>query len=141
MQITSFTDYAIRTLIYLAALKDDELTNITQVSEVFGISRNHMVKIVNKLGQKEFIHTIRGKNGGIRLNRPASEINIGSVIRELEPLTVINCSPEFCHITPACRLKSYLHRAKEAFLAELDRCYLDDLLDDNSELLILLSKG
>ncbi|GAM56658.1 nitrite-sensitive transcriptional repressor nsrR [Vibrio ishigakensis] len=52
MQITSFTDYAIRTLIYLAALKEGELTNITQVSEVFDISRNHMVKIVNKLGQK-----------------------------------------------------------------------------------------
>ncbi|GEA52861.1 HTH-type transcriptional repressor NsrR [Vibrio inusitatus NBRC 102082] len=141
MQITSFTDYAIRTLIYLAALKDDELTNITQVSEVFGISRNHMVKIVNKLGQTGFIETIRGKNGGIRLNKPASEINIGHVIRELEPLTVINCSPEFCHITPACRLKNYLHKAKEAFLAELDKCNLDDLVDDNSDLMILLSKG
>ncbi|GAM69784.1 nitrite-sensitive transcriptional repressor nsrR [Vibrio sp. JCM 19236] len=99
MQITSFTDYAIRTLIYLAALKEGELTNITQVSEVFDISRNHMVKIVNKLGQKGFIETIRGKNGGIRLKTPASKINIGSVIRELEPLQVINCSPEFCHIT------------------------------------------
>ncbi|ANO33858.1 transcriptional repressor NsrR [Vibrio breoganii] len=141
MQITSFTDYAIRTLIYLAALKDDELTNITQVSEVFDISRNHMVKIVNKLGQTGFIETIRGKNGGIRLNKPASDINIGHVIRELEPLKVINCSPEFCHITPACRLKGYLHKAKEAFLAELDKCNLDDLVDDNSDLMILLSKG
>lgn len=140
MQITSFTDYAIRTLIYLAALKEGELTNITQVSEVFDISRNHMVKIVNKLGQKGFIETIRGKNGGIRLKMKADKINIGGVIRELEPLQVINCSPEFCHITPACRLKSYLYNAKEAFLAELDKCHLDELLDDNSELLILLSK-
>ncbi|WP_261816122.1 nitric oxide-sensing transcriptional repressor NsrR [Vibrio gallicus] len=140
MQITSFTDYAIRTLIYLAALKKGELTNITQVSEVFDISRNHMVKIVNKLGQKGFIETIRGKNGGIRLKQTASQINIGSVVRELEPLQVINCSPEFCHITPACRLKSYLHNAKEAFLAELDKCHLDELLDENSDLLILLSK-
>ncbi|CAM3112698.1 nitric oxide-sensing transcriptional repressor NsrR [Vibrio rarus] len=141
MQITSFTDYAIRTLIYLASLKDDELTNITKVSEVFDISRNHMVKIVNKLGQKGFIKTIRGKNGGIRLNQPVDKINIGNVVRELEPLMVINCSPEFCHITPACRLKSYLHQAKEAFLQELDKCHLNDLVGDNSQLMILLSKG
>lgn len=141
MQVTRFTDYAIRTLIYLATLKEGELTHISQVSEVFDISRNHMVKIVNKLGQTGFIETIRGKNGGIRLNRPANQINIGSVIRELEPLQVINCSPEFCHITPACRLRSYLYKAKEAFLSELDKCYLDELLADNSDLLILLSKS
>jgi Rrf2 family nitric oxide-sensitive transcriptional repressor len=141
MQVTHFTDYAIRTLIYLGSLKEGELTNISQVSKVFGISRNHMVKIVNKLGHTGFIQTIRGKNGGIRLMRPAAQINIGSVIRELESLDVINCSPEFCHITPACRLRSRLHKAKEAFLAELDKCNLDELLTDNSELLTLLSKA
>ena len=141
MQITSFSDYAVRTLIYLASLEKGELSNISQVSEVFDISRNHMVKIVNKLGQKGFIETIRGKHGGIRLNRPASDINLGHVIRELEPLQVINCSPEFCHITPACRLKSHLNNAKEAFLSELDKCFLNELIEDNSELMILLSKA
>ncbi|MCV5804370.1 Rrf2 family transcriptional regulator, partial [Escherichia coli] len=67
MQLTSFTDYALRTLIYLASLPKDELTNIIEVTDLFGVSRNHMVKVINRLGQLGYVHTVRGKNGGIRL--------------------------------------------------------------------------
>ncbi len=95
MQLTSFTDYALRTLIYLASLPDNEQTNITDVTELFGVSRNHMVKVINRLGQLNYIQTVRGKNGGIRLNRPAKTILVGEVVRDLEPLDLVNCSVEF----------------------------------------------
>lgn len=141
MQLTSFTDYGLRTLIYLASLPENQLTNITEVTDLFSVSRNHLVKVINRLGQLGYIHTVRGKNGGIRLNRPASTISVGEVVRDLEPLVLVNCSTEFCHITPACRLKERLARAKQAFLAELDQCTIDDLLSDNAELMILLARA
>ncbi|AXY00104.1 MULTISPECIES: nitric oxide-sensing transcriptional repressor NsrR [Vibrio] len=140
MQLTSFTDYALRTLIYLASLPKDELTNITEVTDLFGVSRNHMVKVINRLGQLGYVHTVRGKNGGIRLMKPAKAITIGGVVRDLEPLDLVNCSVEFCHITPACRLKEKLAQAKMAFLAALDDCTIEDLITDNSDLLILLTR-
>ncbi len=140
MQLTSFTDYALRTLIYLASLPKDELTNITEVTDLFGVSRNHMVKVINRLGQLGYVHTVRGKNGGIRLLKAPKEITVGGVVRDLEPLDLVNCSVEFCHITPACPLKEKLAKAKMAFLAELDGCTIEELLSDNSELLILLAR-
>lgn len=140
MQLTSFTDYALRTLIYLASLPKDELTNITEVTDLFGVSRNHMVKVINRLGQLGYVHTVRGKNGGICLMKPAKAITIGGVVRDLEPLDLVNCSVEFCHITPACRLKEKLAQAKMAFLAALDDCTIEDLITDNSDLLILLTR-
>ena len=141
MQLTSFTDYGLRTLIYLASLPENQLTNITEVTDLFSVSRNHLVKVINRLGQLGYIQTVRGKNGGIRLNRSASTISVGEVVRDLEPLVLVNCSTEFCHITPACRLKERLVRAKQAFLAELDQCTIDDLLSDNAELMILLARA
>lgn len=141
MQLTSFTDYGLRTLIYLASLPENQLTNITEVTDLFSVSRNHLVKVINRLGQLGYIQTVRGKNGGIRLNRSASTISVGEVVRDLEPLVLVNCSAEFCHITPACRLKERLVRAKQAFLAELDQCTIDDLLSDNAELMILLARA
>ena len=140
MQLTSFTDYALRTLIYLASLPKDELTNITEVTDLFGVSRNHMVKVINRLGQLGYVHTVRGKNGGICLLKAPQEITVGGVVRDLEPLDLVNCSVEFCHITPACRLKEKLAQAKMAFMAELDGCTIEELLRDNSELLILLTR-
>lgn len=138
MHLTSFTDYALRTLIYLASLPQGELTNITRVTELFGVSRNHMVKVINRLGQLGYIETVRGKNGGIRLLQPAQAITVGQVVRDIEPMTLVNCSSEFCHITPACRLKEALATAKRAFLAELDDCSIQSLIDDNQPLVTLL---
>lgn len=138
MQLSSFTDYSIRVLIYLATLKENELTNITTVSEHYQISRNHLVKVVHKLAQLHYIETIQGKKGGMRLKRPAQRIIIGQLIRELEPLALLNCDLSFCHISPACRLKHYLIDAKEAFLKELEKYTLADLIQDNPPLLNLL---
>jgi Rrf2 family nitric oxide-sensitive transcriptional repressor len=140
MQLTNFTDFGLRALIFLASLPKDELTSITIVTETFDVSRNHMVKIINKLGQEGYVKTVRGKNGGICLGRPAELINIGDVIRSIEPLQVVNCAPDFCHITSACRLKNALAKAKQAFLGELDNYTIQDMLTDNNELLILLKR-
>jgi Rrf2 family nitric oxide-sensitive transcriptional repressor len=78
-----------------------------------------MVKIINQLSRAGFVTAIRGKNGGIRLGKAAKDIGIGDVVRELEPLSLVNCSSEFCHITP-CRLKQALSKAVQSFLTELD---------------------
>nr|WP_208327054.1 nitric oxide-sensing transcriptional repressor NsrR [Providencia heimbachae] len=136
--MTSFTDYGLRALIYLASLPKGEITSITQVTDVYGVSRNHMVKIINQLSRLGYIKAYRGKNGGITLGQPAESIRIGDVVRALEPLTLVNCSGEFCHITPACRLKSVLQDAMKQFLQELDQHTLADMVKDNSPLYQLL---
>ncbi|WP_434778078.1 nitric oxide-sensing transcriptional repressor NsrR [Neisseria sp. Ec49-e6-T10] len=138
MQISTFTDYSIRVLIYLATLPKGELTQISHVSHLYNISRNHLVKVIHKLSQLGYIETIQGKNGGFRLNMSPENIHIGDVFRHLEPLQLLNCDLAFCHISPACRLKGYLIDAKEAFLQELDQYTIQDLLTNNTEIVDLL---
>ncbi|WP_409307994.1 nitric oxide-sensing transcriptional repressor NsrR [Pectobacterium sp. B1J-3] len=138
MQLTSFTDYGLRALIYMASLPSGKMTSISEVTEVYGVSRNHMVKIINQLSRAGFVMAVRGKNGGIRLGKPAESIRIGDVVRELEPLSLVNCSSEFCHITPACRLKQVLQQAVQHFLQELDQYTLADMVKENPPLYQLL---
>ncbi len=138
MQLTSFTDYGLRALIYLASLPEGQMTSITEVTDTYGVSRNHMVKIINQLSRSGYIAAMRGKNGGIRLGRPANEIVIGQVVRDMEPLQLVNCHSDFCHITSACRLKKALHDAVQSFLRELDAYTLADLVEDNHPLYKIL---
>lgn len=138
MQLTSFTDYGLRALIYMASLPAEKMTSISEVTEVYGVSRNHMVKIINQLSREGFVTAVRGKNGGIRLGKPAESIRIGDVVRALEPLSLVNCSHDFCHITPACRLKQVLQQAIQNFLEELDKHTLADMVEENSALYKLL---
>jgi Rrf2 family nitric oxide-sensitive transcriptional repressor len=138
VQLTSFTDYGLRALIYMASLPEGKMTSISEVTQVYGVSRNHMVKIINQLSRAGFVTAVRGKNGGIRLGRPAHTIRVGDVVRELEPLSLVNCNSAFCHITPACRLKQALALAVQSFLTELDRHTLADLVDQNQPLYKLL---
>ncbi|MFP9230356.1 nitric oxide-sensing transcriptional repressor NsrR [Pectobacterium cacticida] len=138
MQLTSFTDYGLRALIYMASLPNGKMTSISEVTEVYGVSRNHMVKIINQLSRAGLVMAVRGKNGGIRLGKPAETIRIGDVVRELEPLTLVNCNHDFCHITPACRLKQVLQQAVQHFLQELDQYTLADMVKENPPLYKLL---
>lgn len=138
MQLTSFTDYGLRALIYLASLPEGQMTSISEVTDTYGVSRNHMVKIINQLSRAGYIAATRGKNGGIRLGRPAEEIVIGQVVRDMEPLQLVNCHSDFCHITSACRLKKALHDAVQSFLRELDNYTLADLVEDNHPLYKIL---
>ncbi|HGJ5864738.1 MAG TPA: nitric oxide-sensing transcriptional repressor NsrR [Arsenophonus nasoniae] len=140
MQLTSFTDYGLRALIYMASLPKDKMTNITEVTNVYGVSRNHMVKIINQLSRVGLVAAVRGKNGGIYLGKPVDQIRIGEVVRLLEPLALVNCGSDYCHITSACRLKQILNQAIDHFLNELDKYTLADLIKNNEPLYKLLLK-
>ena len=136
MQLTSFTDYGLRALIYMATLPAGKQTNITEVTDTYGVSRNHMVKIINQLSRAGFVAATRGKNGGIRLGMDPEKIVIGDVVRKMEPLQLVNC--EECSITPACRLRVALNKAIQLFLEELDNYTLADLVKNNDALYQLL---
>ena len=130
MRLTLWTDYALRTLIYVGA-KGERLSTIAEIAESFGISKTHLMKVVNKLGQQGYIDTVRGKRGGIRLRRPPAEIRVGAVVRETEEdLAVMGCLTEsgFCRIEGCCVLRRALRQTTMAFLGTLDRYTLADLL-------------
>ena len=117
MRLTLWTDYALRTLIYVGA-KGDRLSTIAEIAESFGVSKTHLMKVVNKLGQQGYIDTVRGKGGGIRLRRPPAEIRVGAVVRETEEdLAVMGCLTEsgFCRIEGCCVLRRALRQATLAF--------------------------
>jgi Rrf2 family transcriptional regulator, nitric oxide-sensitive transcriptional repressor len=130
MRLTLWTDYALRTLIYVGA-KGGRLATIAEIAESFDISKTHLMKVVNRLGRQGYIDTIRGKRGGIRLARPPAEIGVGAVVRETEEdLAVMGCLAEtgFCRIEGCCVLRHALREATLAFLHTLDDYTLADLL-------------
>lgn len=130
MQLTKFTDYALRVLLYLGE-HPNELGSISQIATVHDISRNHLMKIVRHLGHIGVIDTIRGRSGGIRLSRPPGEINLGAVVRACEEtLQLVDCSN--CLLGPSCGLTHTLADAMGAFFAVLDRTTLADLLSKPS---------
>ena len=122
----------------MALLPEGELTTIDRIVDAYGLSRNHLVKIIVKLGKAGLVETVRGKNGGIRLGKPASDILLGDIMRALEPMQVVNCHPSYCHITPACTLKNIFVDATRAFVAELDKYHLSDLVVNRRQLEPLL---
>tara|TARA_R110001583_G_C5422878_1_gene388034 strand:+ start:78 stop:518 length:441 start_codon:yes stop_codon:yes gene_type:complete len=139
MQLTKYTDYAFRTLIFLGLQKPAERVTISNVSEHFDIPRNHLVKIVNHLGKLGYIECLRGKGGGIRLARPAYKINLREVVEAVEEtLTPINCHKPSCRIVASCRLKRIVDEAQEAFLAVFAQYHLSDLQQDPQQLTQLL---
>ncbi|VAW67977.1 Nitrite-sensitive transcriptional repressor NsrR [hydrothermal vent metagenome] len=140
MQITHYTDYSLRVLIFLSLQEDKQRVTISDVAEHFKIPRNHLVKVVHQLGILNYIHTTRGKNGGICLGKPADQIRIGEVIRHMENrLDVVDCnSPSLCPIKPGCQLKSILLQAGEAFLSVLDQHTIADLQNKPDQLKTLL---
>ncbi len=132
MQLTTFTDYAFRLLIYLA-LNPERTATINEVSDYFGVSRHHMVKVVHRLGQGGFITTTRGKGGGLKLARKPADLKLGEVIRWMEPsLSLVECQHQGkegrCRAAPSCRLNGILDRAMAAFLTTLDRHSLADAI-------------
>ncbi len=128
MQLTKYTDFALRTLIFLGVQRSDERVTISQVSEYFDIPRNHLIKIVHHLGKLGYVDTIRGKGGGIRLGRALQDINLRAVVESTEEtLTPVNCYSPRCPLAVGCRLKNALYNAQEAFMRELENYSLADL--------------
>ena len=131
MQLTQYTDYSLRVLVYLSMKKEGKST-ITELADFYAISRNHLVKVVHHLAQQGLIVTMRGKNGGITLARKPEQIGIGEVVRLTEPnfhlAECFNGVNNKCVLTHACNLKSILYEAKKAFLATLDRYTIADII-------------
>ncbi len=141
MRLTLHTDFALRVLIQ-AALNDGALTRINDVAKSFGISKNHLMKVVNDLGQKGYLDTVRGRNGGIRLMRKPHDINIGRVVRDTEDeLAVLGCLDQtgYCRIERVCVLRGAVRSATNAFLAVLDGYTLADLIKPHKALSNLLA--
>lgn len=130
MRVTRYTDYALRVLIFLG-LKGEELSTIKEIADSYGISKNHLMKVVHHLQQTGYIDTIRGKHGGMRLRLSPEQINVGALVRQTEQdLNIVECfGPDnTCVITPSCELKFVLNDALKAFLSVLDGYTLADLL-------------
>lgn len=140
MRLTNYTDYTLRTLIYLG-LAGDRLATIAEISEHFGIAESHLMKVVHQLGLAGDIETVRGKGGGLRLARSPEAIRVGEVVRRCEPdLVLVPCFGEqgACAIEPSCVLQKTLQRALAAFLRELDSYTLADLIAPRRKLAALL---
>ena len=140
MQLTVFTDFSLRTLMYLGALEEDELATLNQISQVYGISLNHLKKIAWELNKSGYTESVYGRNGGYRLAKKPETIRIGKLIRRFENLDMVECMKEdgFCALKPVCKLKKALHEALEAYLEVLDSYTLSDLLTNKEELAIAL---
>lgn len=137
MRLTRYTDYAMRVLLYVGA-RPDRLCSISEISRAYGISQNHLMKVVHDLGKAGYLASARGRSGGIKLGRPAGEISVGAVVRHTEDgFDLVDCGS--CIIAPACGLTGALREALAAFLAVLDRYTLADLLTRRSDLLSLFT--
>lgn len=144
MQLTAFTDYALRVLISVGTKGETELSTISEIAAQYGISRNHLIKVVHHLGRLGYLATTRGKGGGFRLARPAADIRLGAVVRATEQrFDLVPClNPEKrgdCAIESVCVLKRALREATQAFLAVVDDYTLADLLRPRHKLRLLLA--
>lgn len=126
MRLTRYSDFAVRVMLYLAS-HEERLCSIGEIAEAYGISQNHLMKVVSDLAGAGYVHSQRGRGGGIRLARPAAEINIGQMMRHTEGrVDVADCGA--CAIAPACGMIPPLRDAVEAFFAVLDAFSLADIM-------------
>jgi Rrf2 family transcriptional regulator, nitric oxide-sensitive transcriptional repressor len=125
MKLTLFTDYAIRTMLYLTA-NADRRCSIGEIARAYGISQNHLMKVANQLANLGYVDSVRGRTGGLRLGRPADQITVGQLVRDTEDgLQLVDCSS--CALALACGMTGVLREAMAAFLGVLDRYTLADL--------------
>ena len=131
MRLTEFTDHALRLLLYLGQHRD-RIVTVDEIARRYGISRNHLAKVVNELGACGLIDTLRGRSGGMRLARDPRQLRMGEVVRRTEPnFHMVKCfagEARECPFDADCRLRASLARATAAYLHELDRVTLADLL-------------
>lgn len=131
MRLTAFTDYALRTLMFLADHRE-RLVTVAEIAEAHGIAKNHLTKVVHQLGTLGYIETLRGRNGGLRLGREPADINIGEVVRQTETdfymAACFDAGSAGCIYSAACGLKGTLGAATRAFLEVLDQATLEGML-------------
>ena len=131
MQISKFTDYAFRSLIYLARNRD-ETTTVDKLAKYLEVSEHHMKKVIHKLAKTGYIISTKGRNGGLKLGLEPSEINLGKVLVATEEnLNLVECmaNPKLCPLmTNDCNLKGILSKSLQAFINELSKYTLEDIL-------------
>lgn len=133
MRLTHYTDYAMRVLLYLGGKAGEQLSPIAEISRAYGISQNHLMKVVNDLVNAGYLESVRGRYGGVRLARLPNDINIGEVVRHTEDgFNLVDCGS--CVIAPACGLTGALNEALAAFMKVLDGYCLEDLLTQRRDL-------
>ena len=144
MRLTDYTDYSLRVLLYLA-VSGEGLSTIQDISDAYGISKNHLMKVVQQLSELGWVETVRGRNGGLRLSERTRTLTVGEIVRATESdFALVACLPDQngerrpCVITPQCRLRSALEAARDAFLAELDRHTIQDVAGPQGPLAALL---
>jgi|SRR5450631_2472190 Rrf2 family nitric oxide-sensitive transcriptional repressor len=137
MKLTSFTEYSLRVLVYLAADPARRAT-ISEVAAAFDLSENHLTKVVHFLGKEGWLANVRGKGGGMTLAMPPERVQIGQVVRAAEgeamPAACFGSAPKRCSIVRICRLRGVLQEAVDAFYAVLDCYTLADLTQNRSAL-------
>jgi len=141
MRLTTFTNYALRTLMY-AALNGERLTRSQDIATAFGISKAHLNKCVYQLGQWGYLENVRGRGGGFRLARPAAEITVGEIVRltedTLELVECFNVDTNTCPLRSMCRLSRTFQRALARFMDELDGITIADVVANREALMPLL---
>ncbi|OWW22035.1 RrF2 family transcriptional regulator [Noviherbaspirillum denitrificans] len=137
MRLTDYTDYSLRTLMYLGTHRDN-LVTIQDIADAYGISKSHLMKVVHQLGLAGLVETIRGRSGGLRLGKEPEQINIGDVVRGTEPdFMMVECfsrETNECILSPSCELQDVLRRATKAYLEVLSGVTLADLLRNSGSL-------
>jgi len=141
MQLTRFTDYCLRVLMYLS--HKEELATIAELAQAYSVSENHLMKVVHHLARKKYIITLRGKGGGMRLARAAVDINLANVIEDCEPTQgAVECMREEydgdCPLMSRCELRKALYGAQRAFLDHLRQFSLQDLAANSGVQRVLL---
>ena len=134
MQLSLHADYSLRVLIYLGTHRGEVVTT-GSISKAYGISKNHLVRVMHTLGEHGYVDLIPGRSGGVRLKRAPEDIRLGQVVRDAEPnMRLVECfdmQTNTCPIAAVCGLQKHLDSALQAFLRELDRFTLDQLLTPN----------
>lgn len=144
MKLTSYADYSLRVLIFLS-LNHERLCTSSEISETYMISRNHLAKIIHQLSRLGFIKSYKGASGGIRLAKEPKDINVGLLIKEIEPdFNIVDCfvgdkSKSPCRLTPHCKLKSIMNESLSLFIKNLEKYTLEDIVENREELLSLFS--
>lgn len=132
MQLNRFTDLGIRVLLLLSSKPEETLT-ICQLADTLQVSKNHLMKVVHFLSKQEWLITVRGRNGGVKLALPLDQYLLGETIKTLEMHTskekrLINCHEPPCVLLPSCMLGGVLENALQRFYQELDRYTLSDII-------------
>lgn len=137
MRLTDYTDYSLRTLMYLG-LNREHLVTIQEIADAYHISKSHLMKVVHQLGVAGLVETVRGRSGGLRLGMEPEDINLGDVVRRTEPdFTMVECFNQAhnnCILAPSCELQGVLRQATAAYLAVLNGVTLADLLRNSNRL-------